>query len=393
MNLLSLNCRGLGSPDSARALRTLVRREAPAMLFLCETKLCGCDMRRIREGLDGYYGIEVDCMGRSGGLAFLWKKDIDCNFVSASVHHMDFTIKEDNREWRVTGFYGWPAVADRHLSWELLRVLSRQSSLPWICIGDFNEILYSTEMKGGSRAQWKMNNFQSAVDDCEHRDVSWEGYQFTWDNGQAREANRQCMLDRAMCTSSWLDMFSYARLFHLDREWSDHAPIKLYCDRRDVKGNGRRRLRFEQIWVGEEGCEDAVGRGVEMGRGNLVESLKACAKELQKWKKVNIGKIGLAMDRKRRQLARLNEGSRDETEVKRRRKLIAELADLSRQEEKYWRQRSRALWLRDGDRNTTFFHNKATDRRSKNHISKLKDDAGIVRSGDEAVAAVAVAYF
>ncbi|XP_074265989.1 uncharacterized protein LOC141588446 [Silene latifolia] len=190
MNLLSLNCRGLGNPDSVRALRTHVRREAPAMLFLCETKLCGRDMRRVREGLDGYYGIEVDCLGRSGGLAFLWKKDIDCTFVSASVHHMDFTIKEENREWRVTGFYGWPAVADRHLSWELLRVLNRQSSLPWICVGDFNEVLYSTEMKGGSRAQWQMNNFQAAVDECGLRDVSWEGYQFTWDNGQVGDANR-----------------------------------------------------------------------------------------------------------------------------------------------------------------------------------------------------------
>ncbi|XP_074297346.1 uncharacterized protein LOC141628057 [Silene latifolia] len=167
---------------------------------------------------------------------------------------------------------------DIHLSWELLRVLSRQSLLPWICIGDFNEVLYSTEIKGGSRAQWQMNNFQAAVDDCGLRDISWEGYQFTYDNGQVRDANRQCMLDRAMGTSAWLDMFPYAKLLHLDREWSDHAPIKLVFDKRDASAIRKRRFRFEQIWVGEEGCKDAVVLGVEKGSGELVRTISACPK-------------------------------------------------------------------------------------------------------------------
>ncbi|XP_074315616.1 uncharacterized protein LOC141651821 [Silene latifolia] len=254
------------------------------MIFLYETKLCGRDMRRVREWLGEYNGIEVDSVGRSGGLAFLWKKEVDCNFVSASVHHVDCHIREGEKEWRITGFYGWPAVSDRHLSWELLRLLHNQSALPWVCIGDFNEILYSTEMKGGSRAQWQINNFQSAIDDCGLRDAPWEGYKFTFDNGQAGDANHKCRLDRALCTETWLDLFPYARLFHLDREWSDHAPLRLDFDRREIGSKTRSRFRFEQIWVGEEGCKEAIIRGVEKGQGDLVDSLRACGKELYAWK-------------------------------------------------------------------------------------------------------------
>ncbi|XP_074305989.1 uncharacterized protein LOC141641217 [Silene latifolia] len=370
-----------------------VRREAPAMMFLCETKLCGREMRRVREKFEGYDGLDVDSMGRSGGLAFMWKREIDCQFVSASVHHMDFHVRESDKEWRVTGFYGWPSVSDRHLSWDLLRLLHRQSALPWICVGDFNEILFSTEMKGGSRAQWQMNNFQAAVDYCGLKDVAWEGYQFTFDNGQVGAANRQSMIDRAMCSESWLELFPYAKLYHLEREWSDHAPIKLTFDRREIGGKTRSRFRFEQIWVGEPGCEEAIERGMARGHGSLMEGLKECARELHAWKKINIGKIRRSLETKRRQLARLNGETRSEVNVQRRRKLVAEIADLYRQEEQYWRQRSRALRLKDGDRNAKFFHSKAGERKRKNYIGALIDDSGAVRAGYDEVSNVANSYF
>ncbi|XP_074318889.1 uncharacterized protein LOC141655723 [Silene latifolia] len=362
-------------------------------MFLCETKLSGREMRRVRERLDGYYGLEVDSAGRAGGLALLWKKDVDCTFRSSSLHHMDCVVRNEGGEWRLTGFYGWPNVADRHLSWELLRLLGAQSLLPWVCIGDFNEVLFSTEMKGGHRQQWQMNNFRNAIDDCGLRDVSWEGYNFSWDNGQAGEANRQSMLDMAMCSTQWIDMFPYARLVYLDREWSDHAPIKLYLNRREVQGSLSRKFRFEQAWVGEEGCREAVDRGVERGGQDAARVLAECARELGKWKGMRISDIGRDIGRKCKQLARVNEDVRTEDNVRRRRKLVAELAELRRKEEQYWRQRFRALWLKDGDRNTKFFHTRAGERKRKNTIHKLVDDNGQIHTGEEEIAGVAMAYF
>ncbi|XP_074296243.1 uncharacterized protein LOC141624234 [Silene latifolia] len=363
------------------------------MVFLCETKLSGREMRTVRAKFDGYEGMEVDSVGRSGGLAFWWKKGLRCEFVSASVHYMDFVVRDEGGDWRVTGFYGWPAVSDRHLSWQLLRILGRQSGLPWMCVGDFNEILFANEMKGGTRAQWQMNNFREAVDVCGLVDIQFEGYAFTWDNGQAGEANRQCRIDRAMGTNEWLDRFPYARLIHLEREWSDHSPIKLVLDRREGKKEYIHKFRFEQMWAGEEGCEDAIRRGVERGGGEMMNTLSSCAKELQSWKKTSIGKIVKAIATKRRQIAKLNEGGRTVAEVQRRRKLVSEVAELCRQEEIFWRQRSRALWLKEGDRNTGFFHRQAGQRRTKNHIGKLVDDGGVVRVGEEGVSRVATNYF
>ena len=40
-------------------------------------------------------------------------------------------------------------VANREDSWTLLRHLATQTSFPWVCLGDFNEITHLEEKFGG----------------------------------------------------------------------------------------------------------------------------------------------------------------------------------------------------------------------------------------------------
>jgi hypothetical protein len=50
---------------------------------------------------------------------------------------------------------------------------------------------------------------------------------------------------------------------------------------------------------------------------------------------------------------------------------VEELEQSFLQEEINWRRKSRALWLQEGDKNTTFFHRIANSNRRSNSISSL----------------------
>ncbi|XP_074287883.1 uncharacterized protein LOC141613047 [Silene latifolia] len=179
-----------------------------------------------------------------------------------------------------------------------------------------------------------MNNFGDVVDEIGFRDLTFEGYEFTYDNGQDGENNRQCRLDRAMIIEGWLNMFPYARLIHLYREWSDHAPIKMVLDGRtgnaEFTGN---RYRFEQIWVGEEGCEEAIRKEWGLCEAKIVDTISNCAKELQEWKGVSIGNFFRDLNKKRNCLKQLNEGVRARHLAMERRRIAKDIAHLLKEEE------------------------------------------------------------
>ena len=60
---------------------------------------------------------------------------------------------------------------------------------PWICCGDFNEILDKSEKFGGrQKMQLGIDNFRRTIDICHLHDLGFEGDDcFTWSNGSVFE--------------------------------------------------------------------------------------------------------------------------------------------------------------------------------------------------------------
>jgi hypothetical protein len=70
------------------------------------------------------------------------------------------------------------------------------------------------------------------------------------------------------------------------------------------------------------------------------------------------------MEKKREQLDSLNHLTDDAT-LARKSVLLKEMDELLYREEIMWMQRSRIAWLWEGDKNTKYFHRRASWRRKK----------------------------
>ena len=61
--------------------------------------------------------------------------------------------------------------------------------------------------------------------------------------------------------------------------------------------------------------------------------------------------------------------------------------------EDMWQQRSRNYWLTSGDRNTSFFHTKASNRHQRNIITRIKDSNNVWQEDEKTMGRIFVEYF
>lgn len=194
-------------------------------------------------------------------------------------------------------------------------------------------------------------------------------------------------LDRVLCTSEWEDLFPDCILQSLVSEVSDHCPLLLGL-REGV--HGKKRFHFESYWTKLEGFHDTVAASSNepiaaacpLERISL--KLKRLTRALQSWSQRQVGHISSQHAIAREILHRL-EIARDGRELSVEEKwLLGELKRyclvLASLQRTIARLRSRIRVLKEGDANTSFFHQQVGFRKRRNFIPKLVDGDQVVTS-------------
>lgn len=199
--------------------------------------------------------------------------------------------------------YASPREQERHDTWQRLRALAHTITIPWLMMGDFNEIADPGEKKGGAPSDLRRcMNFANWINACQLLDVTTVGTRFTW-RGPLWEGRERVFkrLDRVLCNVGWRLRFQEGFGKVLPRVHSDHHPIMIMLNG-EPHSPTNRPFRFEVAWLSydtfpsflqEKWNKDVV----------LPTSLQYLTPNLHEWNKETFGNI---FHRKKELLARLN---------------------------------------------------------------------------------------
>ncbi|RVW75227.1 LINE-1 reverse transcriptase-like [Vitis vinifera] len=210
----------------------------------------------------------------------------------------------------------------------------------------------------------------------------------TWNGGRNNQS--WARLDRFLVTQQWLDMFCGVAQCRMHRPTSDHFPILLM-------GGGIRRgptpFRFENMWLKVDGFIDFLRgwwQGIEVrGRASfrLAYKMKVLKHNIKVWNREVFGRLEVNKNSALQQLEYWDGVESERTltlaEAEQKKQAKDAFHHWVLLEEVHWRQKSRELWLKEGDRNTGYFHRMANAYRRNNSMDRIMINGELLTEDQE----------
>lgn len=201
----------------------------PNLVILTETRLSGDRANSVISNL-GFEGfIKVDAMGLSRGIWVLWNPhNVAIEPISTSFHKIHLKVQANFQIFLLTALYASPNFSVRKQTRNKLSELSEHINLPWLLMGDFNEINKPQEKFGGRPPnRIKIETFNRLLHKADLIDLGFVDPRYTWTNCRQPEAIIRTRIDRCHANPSWLNIFPEAKVIHLACMTLDHCLILL----------------------------------------------------------------------------------------------------------------------------------------------------------------------
>ncbi|GJX74146.1 hypothetical protein Tco_0312741 [Tanacetum coccineum] len=187
------------------------------------------------------------------------------------------------------------------------------------------------------------------VNKVEVEDICSSGFQYTWTKSLK---NPNCMvlkkLDRTMVNDEFMKNYQKACGIFLPYGISDHSPAEFIIQ------NG-----MPYVQTNSEKLKKPLNK-LSWSQGNVYDRVRILKHDLKKRQK-DVDKNPFDVEARTKAAQSLN----DYTEA-------------SRDELSLLQQKAKIQWLKEGDKNTTFFHSMIKSRRNKNIVEIIKDENGKV---------------
>eukprot|EP00253_Pinus_taeda_P017272 PITA_17272 len=279
------------------------------------------------------------------------------------------------------GSKGAQPSKEKRICWDSLRRQADLGNLENVIIaGDLNITLHSSEKRGGCIVRDPSREWaEDLLQDWDLIDIKPVSGKFTWSNKRLGPGHIAARLDRFFVHSFFLLLGLDASMHILPCSTSNHKPIMLNL--RAHTDLGPIPFKFSSLWIKEPSFMQIVKESWSLpisGSPFYIweEKIRRLKSNLKRWAK---SLANPAAERKSIQ-SQLEAHHLLTKEAYISREILDKEAHLQQHyhktclaEEETWRIKSRYLWLKVGDRNTSFFHKQAESRKCFNSITEIKE--------------------
>ncbi|XP_021744067.1 uncharacterized protein LOC110710117 [Chenopodium quinoa] len=304
-----------------------------------------------------------------------WNVDrVTVNVLKIHEQFIQCTVSSKDLSTQIflTVVYGLHSIHDRLSLWEGLRSISIQHS-PWLCVGDYNSILHTSDrLHGVDVTDYETRDFQNLVDDLDLTELKRKGSFYSWSNKAHTGLRTLSRLDRAFGNQAWLASHGHVETVYLPPSLSDHSPVFLDTFSGPV-GKGRP-FRFLNYIADHPDFLDTVSQA--WGSGNSVwQKLNSVKSSIKSLTSKQFGNIEEKIDQANDELSRIQTlmaQNPDDLDLYAKEsdaiKVVKHWNDI---QESIFKQKSRINWVKLGDGNSHYFFSVMKTRQARNIIDSI----------------------
>ncbi|KAK3231083.1 hypothetical protein Dsin_002964 [Dipteronia sinensis] len=296
------NVRGAGKQMFSRNIADLCGIFHFEILAVLEPRISGSKALRVINKLGFSNSFVVEAEGFSWGIWLLWNENkVKLQVGASSRHSVTALVEVNSTLWILTVVYANPCVTTRRFLWSYLDAIRSCFALPWLVAGDFNEIVSSSEKRGG-RFSHPNSGFSNWIERNELVDLGFIGSKFTWMMKMGIGEEIWERLDRALCSMDWRLHFTEAFVRHLPRILSDHCPVLIQLQSNHHPNRYCKPFKFEAMWLKHKDFGELIHNSWRSQDVNIVNKIHKLSGILKNWNKENFGNL---FHNKRRIIARI----------------------------------------------------------------------------------------
>ncbi|KAJ7972874.1 reverse transcriptase [Quillaja saponaria] len=355
----------------------MVRELHPDIIFLSETKIQSSLYTDTLNMLGFPQITYVELSNTAGGFYVACATAIHFTLVSSSknIIHLTLHSSPPDKTWNLLAVYGPPYNEEKLDFWNCISSLYHSFTSLTLLIRDFNSYLLPMEKQSSAKCGPSIIDICRTINALGVVDLGFTGNTKIHLNSKERKANTKIHLNRAFASTDWRLLFPRAVLTHLFTIASDHNPILL-----KMEGEPSFQpcpFKFEEIWTRDDRSKLVVENSWKNHTNgshafSLNHKLKRARAALKDWNRNEFGKVQARIKTLKCQIDILQRKEPTHENLLAEHCLKTDLDERALREEIFWKQKSIVQWLKQGDKNTLFFHLSTVIRRRRNVIDFLK---------------------